>query len=340
MDNFSIMLLNSSTNNQGLVDLNVSNFYEFGYTFLLIFSLVLNLYFSLIYKICVFWMVFTFGPLHNNPVNFLIVIDESIKMICLFGQSLLVYAHLSGYTIHGMYGHFCQFLLYNSVAGVSLSFIGGTCIAFLRLLYIKHQGVLNHFGTLGMALILITLQLAYIFGICYGRTQKFQEFETNWRICFPTVEVEPKIGRRNVSMIIGSFFALTLIESVIYALIFSFILHHDLYMARLLPEHVILKRKRKNALDLIEHFAHFIVEMGQIVCWLISSSTFKKTFNHLALYLYVYQNGILALALIAINSTLKALARRWFLHHYASVIIQFWIVFTVATCIYVVIINS
>ena len=59
------------------------DFYQLGGTFILIFSLVVNLHVCLVYKMCVFWVAFKGGPLLKNPVNALIVIDESFKMLAL-----------------------------------------------------------------------------------------------------------------------------------------------------------------------------------------------------------------------------------------------------------------
>lgn len=336
------MQYNTSTNNHEVIGLSIllSNFYEIGFTFFLIFSLVLNLYFCLIYKTCVFWTAFTFGPLHKNPVNALIVIDETIKMIALFGQSLIVYASITGYTLPQLYGDFCQFLMFSSASGQSLSFVGGTCIAFFRLLYIKHQEFFRIFGELKTALMLMALQLAYMFGICYGKTRKFQEFEMFWRTCFPFVEVDPIIARRNQAMVVGSLFVLTILEAVIYAIIFSFLIRHNRDMARTMPENIIKKRKRKNVLDLVEHFAHFLGEIGQVICWSLASLTFKKVFSHFSLYIYFYQNGILAVIMIAINSTLRSLAVQWFLNTYTSLIFQFLIILIITTSILLVVMIS
>ena len=84
------------------------DFYQLGGTFILIFSLVVNLHVCLVYKMCVFWVVFKGGPLLKNPVNALIVIDESFKMLVLFGESFLVYASLTGQTFRQMFGDWCR----------------------------------------------------------------------------------------------------------------------------------------------------------------------------------------------------------------------------------------
>ena len=66
--------------------------------FFVIFSLVLNLYVCLMYKMCLFWIVFHSGSLTRNPVNAMTVIDETFRMIPLFCQSAMVYIITSGQT--------------------------------------------------------------------------------------------------------------------------------------------------------------------------------------------------------------------------------------------------
>ena len=89
------------------------------------------------------------------------------------------------------------------------------------------------------------LQMAYIlyvFGLCYGKTRRFQEHEIRWRSCFPSVEVDDDIGRRNTAMVVGSLFLLTVVEVIIYAMIFIFLHQHNISMQSLLPEQQCKKR--------------------------------------------------------------------------------------------------
>ena len=88
-------------------------------------TLILNLFACFLYKTCLFRVAFRFGPLHRNPVNALIVFDETIKMIVLFGQSAMVYTLLAGGALHEVYGEVCQLLLLSSTAAVCISYFGG-----------------------------------------------------------------------------------------------------------------------------------------------------------------------------------------------------------------------
>ena len=112
-----------------------------------------------------------------------------------------------------------------------------------------------------------------------------------------------------MAMIVGSLFALTVFEAATYTLIFSHLNRHNRLMATLLPERTIAKRNRKNALDLVGHFAHFVGEFSQILFSFIANLTYKSAFNQMALFSYVYGNGLLSLTIIIINSTIKITAR-------------------------------
>ena len=116
------------------------------------------------------------------------------------------------------------------------------------------------------------------------------------------------IARRNMGMIVGSLFALTVFEAATYTLIFSHLNRHNRLMAALLPERTIAKRNRKNALDLVGHFAHFVGEFSQILFSFIANLTYKSAFNKMALFSYVNGNGLL-LSLTAYSYSMKITAR-------------------------------
>ena len=138
-------------------------------TFLSIFSLVLNLYICVLYEMCVCWKVFNSGPLRQTPLNALIVINDSMNMVGLIGTSLIAFALITGCAFPDLFGDFCQFLMYSAMAGLFGSYLGGVSIALLRLLYIKHQGVLDAFGKSTITFVLVVSQAAYIFGACHLR---------------------------------------------------------------------------------------------------------------------------------------------------------------------------
>ena len=110
-------------------------------------------------------------------------------------------------------------------------------------------------------------------------------------------------------------------------------------MVRYLPEHVIRKRQRKNALDLVGHFGHFIGEMGQVICWCIANLTFKNSFNHLSLHFHVYQSGILALMMVVINNAIRTTAHELRLASKTSLMRQMSIALSVTVLILAIVLN-
>ena len=175
----------------------------------------------------------------------------------------------------------------------------------VRLIHIKHQWILRKLGTFWTVMCLEALQVACISGITYGRYHKLQRKEVLLQDCFPTIEIDDKIGQRYLFMVLGFLSLLTVMEFFIYLSIFYFLYKHNLSMRLVTSEKNIKKDIRKNAIDLSTHFLHFTAEIVQIIGWLIANLTFTINLNMYSLLLFVFQNGFLSLLVILTSSIVR-----------------------------------
>ena len=79
----------------------------------LVIALFVNIWISLMFKTALFNVTF----MHMSSINMMMLIDESIKMIALFGQSLMVYHFVLGNSLRQVYGPKCSILMYCSGIG-------------------------------------------------------------------------------------------------------------------------------------------------------------------------------------------------------------------------------
>ena len=268
------------------------------------FSLVLNIWICLMFRTALFsvsWM-------NLSPVNVMIMVDESIKMITLFGQSFLVY-----HTIEGgetklsdtVFGSSCWILFLASHTGIATSYLGGAAIALVRLIHIKHQWILKKLGKFWTVMCLEALQVVCISGIIYGRYQKLQSKEVKLQDCFPNIKIDNRTGQRNLFRVLGSLLLLAVMELFIYLSIFLYLYKHNLSMHLVTSEKNMRKEIRKNALDLSTHFLHFVAEIVQTIGWLLANLTFKINLNVYSLLLFVFQNGLLSLLIISTSPIIR-----------------------------------
>ena len=191
----------------------------------------------------------------------------------------------------------------------------------MRIVHLKHQWVLEKFGKSQLLAALIFTYFALMFGNCYGNTRKFQEHEVQWRKCYPEGEINQAIARRNKLMILFSFLSLSIMEAAIYASIFRFIYKHHLSMRLILKEDEVKRRHQKNALDVFGHFAHFLVEVTQVMLWMVAISTYDGSLNRYGLGVYVFQSGIISFALISISPTLRHVCKNLLLANWVTLIL-------------------
>ena len=149
------------------------------------------------------------------------------------------------------------------------------------------------------------LQVVCISGIIYGRYQKLQSKEVKLQDCFPTIEIDNRTGQINLFMVLGSLLLLAVMELFIYLSIFLYLYKHNLSMHLVTSEKNMRKEIRKNALDLSTHFLHFVVEIVQIIGWLLANLTFKINLNVYSLLLFVFQNGLLSLLIISTSPIIR-----------------------------------
>ena len=194
----------------------------------LVLSLVLNILICLMFRTALFlvsWM-------NLSPVNVMIILDESIKMIMLFAQSFLVYHIIEGggtKLSETVFGSSCWILFLASHTGIATSYLGGAAIALVRLIHIKHQWILIKLGKFWTVMCSEALQVACLSGIIYGRYQKLQSKEVKLQDCFPSIEIDNRTGQRNLFMVLGSLLLLAVMELFIYLSIFLFLYKHNLH---------------------------------------------------------------------------------------------------------------
>ena len=79
----------------------------------LVTALIVNIWISLMFRAALFNVTF----MYMSSINMMMLIDESIKMIVLFGQSLMVYHFVLGDSLRQVYGPRCSILMYCSAIG-------------------------------------------------------------------------------------------------------------------------------------------------------------------------------------------------------------------------------
>ena len=102
----------------------------------LVISLVLNIWICLMFRTA----LFSISLMNFSPVNMMIILDESVKMIMLFGQSFLVYHLIEGRGTkmsETVFGPRCWILFLASHVGIATSYVGGAAIAMIRLIHIN-----------------------------------------------------------------------------------------------------------------------------------------------------------------------------------------------------------
>ena len=245
-----------------------------------------------------------------SPVNLMIMLDESIKMIMLFGQSFLVYHYIEGggrKLSETIFGSSCGILIFASHVGIITSYFGGAAIAFVRLIHIKHQLILKKLGKFQTVMCVEVLQVACVSGMTYAKYHKIRSKEVSLQDCFPAIEINNRIGRRNILIVIGSLLLVTVIEVFICLSIFFYLYRQNLSMPLVMSENNVRKAIRKNAIDLLTHFLHFIAEIAIIACYSLSLAnlTSDQNFKTYSLCGFVFQNGLLSLLVMSTSSTLR-----------------------------------
>ena len=81
---------------------------------ILIPTLILNFYVSLMLRLLLAKLAFKSGPLLRNPVNAMIMIDENIKLAALLGQSVIAFYFVQGVRVHQVLILFALFILCHS----------------------------------------------------------------------------------------------------------------------------------------------------------------------------------------------------------------------------------
>ena len=204
-----------------------------------------------------------------------------------------------------MFGSSCWILFLSSHVGMATSYIGGAAIALVRLIHIKHQWILDKLGKFWTVMCLEALWVACISGVIFVRYQKLQIQEVPLLDCFPTIEIDNRMGQRNLFMVLGFLISLTLTELFIYLSIFYYLYQHNLTMRRVTSEQNVRQEMRKNAMDLSTHFLHFIAEIVQIAGWSLANLIFNPKIHIYTHCAFVFQNGILSLLVISTSSVVR-----------------------------------
>lgn len=158
----------------------------------------------------------------------------------------------------------------------------------------------------------------------------------SWSLCY--LIMCQREGPRNISKAKCLFFVIYTCRHVIWSLkkvcvsrIFHLLSKNVFANAGILLLHEsLLKRARKNALDLFGHFLHFIGEIFMLVLWVVANITSNGTYNSYAIVAYVYESGLLSILLIIISPVLKHEFKEMFLKNSQRISIL-WMSYVTAT---------
>ena len=181
---------------------------------------------------------------------------------------------------------FCRFSQGVATVGVVHSYVGGTGIALMRLLFIKYPTRMP-FGETATALMLTVVTLAvtsvasYVWIVSPRRSQDLasmcmgRPFELDlalFHIAIGPTSVKGVPKSPGIVAVICVGFGFVLAEIAIYLAIFRYLIAHNKMMKLVLAEDVVKRRVRKNVIDCGGHTINFFIEMMLLVCSLVGLS--------------------------------------------------------------------
>lgn len=116
----------------------------------------------------------------------------------------------------------------------------------------------------------------------------------------------------NPQLLTASNFLFILLEMGIYANLSQFVYHMDTEVRAHISEQAFKRRKRKNAIDLVGHIAHFVLESANLVLEGICQHTMKPSLLIVGMIMYMCVSGLISILLIALSPALKNECRSLF----------------------------
>ena len=182
-------------------------------------------------------------------------------------QTILRFFHLLNIFVFCIYcGQISQYL---TTFGVVYSFLGGTSIALMRVLYVKmHWVILNKEMKVALALVGLTLvtctvlsvvyetvtkRTASLIDICFGRPQELV-------IVMFDMEFQNRFNYQ-VHTVVWVGFATVVVEICCYAVIYIHLIRHNLSMTLVLSRDNVRRQNKRNVINLTGHAVNFSLEM-------------------------------------------------------------------------------
>ena len=227
------------------------------------------------YRILIFRLIKKEGGL-GKPINIMIAADEFVKVLgyTTWINFILMAIDSKDPLVRSKGKHFCQVSQYFSTFGVVHGFLGGSAIAFVRLLYIKFPSIIaGRDKTIAIAMTVASLVFSAMLTQLYeGVTKKGTDLLDicngySYELSMTKFDYDNPNKPYNiqVQLVILIGFWTVLLEIGCYITIFRFLVVHDKSMSAVLSKEKIHKRIRKNAIDLTGHVIFFAAEIGCLV---------------------------------------------------------------------------
>ena len=268
----------------------------------------------LTYKVLVFRLIYKKGPLSENPINLLILVDEIQWMVQLVHHSQMFYIlHVRDVQkLHGQNG--CLFLHIFVLVGIFsiLQFVfGGLAIACLRFMFIRAHIMVQKIGQWPVTLTILALSQTLIFSLtiaCAYNRKRHWDIDFCWQGLEKIRVLDPPRGTIYILPLACS------LEASLHLYMSYFIFGEDKQIKHMIPAESYRRRNVKNAIDLAGEMLRFLFEILVVVFALIGSrgSTGESTVEYVSLSVivgsglipayHIYVSGILKKELFSVIS--------------------------------------
>ena len=223
------------------------------------------------YRILIFRLIYKKGPLIENPINVLILVDEIQWMTQLLHHPQMFYILYIKDLEEEHEQSGCLFLHVFVLVGVFsiLQFLyGGLAIACLRFMYIRAYQFLDKIGKLPLTLVILAGSQWMIFWLTimyvYNKNRRW-DIDFCWEGLNQMMVLEPPKG------IIALAPLACMLETTIHIYLSYFLYKQDKQVRHMIPEESYKRRNIKNAIDLAGQMLRFFFEMLVLVFILIGS---------------------------------------------------------------------
>ena len=207
------------------------------------------------------WIFTQPESLSNNPISFLILIDETEKLVGFIILTVYQFMFENPSVKHLEYprGHYilCTGKVITMFFVTSLLF-GGFGISLMRLLYVRGGGIIQCFGERKVAGCIFGFTQLIIFVTTYLFIQNHSD--DSFAIC----NVSKPVFTFSPYQAVPIFAFGTMLELAMYISIGHFIYQQNKAMKEFLSVDGFKRRRRENAISFTGHFVHFIFEL--LIC--------------------------------------------------------------------------